>query len=527
MPTFETLPGVSQTVGEEPHSSRTNNLAGLPAALVSFPAVCVALIAASVLAICAGRMAEPDIWWHLRNAQYLLSNSALPRVDIYSFGAAGSAWLNHEWLSEVPFFLGFRAFGLRGMLAVYSVVIVLIFAGVFYRTARASGNYKDAVLLTLVGVMLGVVSFGPRMLLFGWLCMVVELVVLDHFRDTGKGLWILPLLFLAWINFHGSWVYGIVVLLITIAGGLVDGEWGNVVASRWSRMELTKLVVASGLSCAALFANPFGYRLVLYPFDLLFRQQSNLKHMQEWQSVDFSVSNGKLAMAVLLALLAIAWFSRKKWRLDEVLLTAFALWGALSHWRLLFFAGLVLPTIVARHVDLLPSDENERHRPLLNAAIIVAILAGCIYFYPSEESLQEDVSSTYPTTAIRFLEQAHIAGPVFNLYGWGGYLEWYARDVKPFIDGRADIFVYNGTFDDYGRITYMEAPLETLDKYRIDYVLFRPETPFAYLLDHHPEWKIIYSDPVAKLYRRKTPLFNDITAQLRTPSASSIEHLKP
>ena len=39
---------------------------------------------------------------------------------------------------------------------------------------------------------------GPRMLLFGWLCMVGVLIVLDRFRETGKGFWTLSPLFTLW-----------------------------------------------------------------------------------------------------------------------------------------------------------------------------------------------------------------------------------------------------------------------------------------------------------------------------------------
>ena len=108
-------------------------------------------------------------------------------------------------------------------------------------------------------------SIGPRVLLFGWLCMVGLLLVLDHFQRTGKGLWLLPPLFALWINLHGSWIFGMVVLGLTIAAGLVQGEWGLVVARRWSPQELKKLLLALAASMAALFVNPFGYKLVLLP----------------------------------------------------------------------------------------------------------------------------------------------------------------------------------------------------------------------------------------------------------------------
>ena len=62
--------------------------------------------------------------------------------------------------------------------------------------------------------------------------------------------------------------------------------------------------------------------------------------------------------------------------------------------------------------------------------------------------------------------------------------------------------MYNGVLDDYSKITAIESPLELLDKYRIDYVLFPVNRPLTYVLDHSAEWRPIYEDRVAKLYGR-------------------------
>jgi hypothetical protein len=74
--------------------------------------------------------------------------------------------------------------------------------------------------------------------------------------------------------------------------------------------------------------------------------------------------------------------------------------------------------------------------------------------------------------------------------------------LRPFIDGRADIFVYNGTFDDYFKAVSIQTPFEVLDKYRIDYVLLVPRRPLTYLLEHSPAWRTIYTDKVAVLLER-------------------------
>jgi hypothetical protein len=457
-------------------------------------------------------IAESDIWWHLLNARNLLQCHSLSRIDTHTFTVAGSPWISFEWLSEIPFFLAFKAMGLQGMVAFYSTVMVLIFAGVYYRACRAGADCKDAAIATLGGICVGCVSLAPRTLLFGWLCMTGLLLVLDHFRRSGKGIWLLPPLFVLWINLHGSWVFGMVVLATTIASGLVEGEWGLVVAHRWTPVELKKLLLALAASLAALFVNPFGYRLVLFPFDVLFRMQAVMQGTEYWRSVDFSTWNGKLALILIFVVLAAALFSRRRWSLDEVLLMAFALFEGLSHVRFLDFAALIIVPILAPRLRLFPPYQRELDKPWLNAGIMAATLGSVLFFFPSAAKLQKQVDDEYPRAALAFMQRQHIHGRIFNSGEFGGYMEWNAPELKPFIDGRGDIFIYNGILNDYSGAVGIGQPFEVLDKYRIDYVLLDQRWPLAYLLEHSPAWRLVYSDKVAVLFGR-TPA----TAVTATP----------
>ena len=273
-------------------------------------------------------------------------------------------------------------------------------------------------------------------------------------------------------------------------------------ARQWSPKELKELLLVLAASLAALFANPFGYKLVMYPFDLLFRQQGAVKAVEEWRSVDFTTGNGKLALIMILALVAGALFSRRPWKLDEVLLTAFALWAALSHGRFLFFAALIVVPILAPRLELFPPYERELDKPWLNAAIMAAVVGALIFFFPSEKKLQQKVDDEYPGAAVGFMQQQHLKGRVFNEYMWGGFLEWNAPELQPIIDGRADVFVYKGVLEDFVKASAIKDSLGILDKYQIDYALLNPAQPLTYLLEHSPAWHTIYTDKVAVVFER-------------------------
>jgi len=467
-----------------------------------FPILWFSIIALEISLVANLSIAESDIWFHLRNAQQLLTSHSFLHADLYTFTSAGAPLLNFEWLSELPYYLAFQSYGLRGLLAVYLVVLWLIFGGMYYLALRRGANCGDAALVTMASVILGSYSFGPRMLHFGWLCLTALLIALERFRQTGKGLWVLPLLFALWINLHGSWVFGLVVIGIYMISGLVEGRWGNVTAERWTPAQLRKLVIISAASVAALLANPYGYKLVWYPFDLLFRQQPVLDKIVEWQSVDFHTGYGKLAMLMIFALLAATLWSPRRWELRDVLLVTFAVGTSLTHVRFLLFAAIILVPVLAPRVHVFALYDPKKDKPWLNLAMTAAIVGLVLWAYPSTPQLQDTIDAHFPRAALQFIQQKHISGRLFHFYDYGGYIEWDAPTVRTFADGRTDIFVYNGVLDDYLKINTIEKPFELLDKYKIDYVLFPVDKHLCYLLDHSAGWHTIYEDKVAKLYER-------------------------
>jgi hypothetical protein len=475
---------------------------GLAHDVFSFPVMCMFLLASVILAYAplGISIGEPDIWWRLRGAHDILQYHSLPRVDTYSFTAAGSPWISVEWLSDILFFLAFKAKGLQGIVVVYFAAMALIFVGVYYRSCRAGADCKDAAVATLGGICLACVSLAPRPMLFGWVCMMGLLMVIDQFRRSGKALWLLPPLFALWINLHGSWIFGMAVLAITIVSGAAEGKWGLVVAHRWTRTELKKLLVALAVSFAALFVNPFGYRLVVFPF-AFFRMQGFMQYVEYWRPVDFNTRNGQLALLLIFALLAAALFSRRRWRLDEVMLTGFALGEALLHVRFLDLAALIIVPILAPHLTLFPPYQRELDKPWLNGIIMAAVLGSMIFFFPTTAQLQQQVDQDYPTAALEYVQRQHINGRIFHPAEFGGFIEWNAPALKSFVDGRV-IFVQNGVFDDCFSALTIREPFKVLDKYRIDYVLLERTWPLAYLLEHSSAWRIIYSDKGAVIFER-------------------------
>ena len=133
---------------------------------------------------------------------------------------------------------------------------------------------------------------------------------------------------------------------------------------------------------------------------------------------------------------------------------------------------------------------------------MAAMVGTLILLFPSQAELQRKVEQEFPKSALAFMQAQHLNGRIFNQYAWGGYMEWNAPALKPFADTRADLFVFNGAFADFLKATAADNSFEILDKHKIQYVLIPPAQPLGYLLEHSPDWRLIYSDKVAVLFER-------------------------
>jgi hypothetical protein len=470
---------------------------------VRFPAMLAVLLASMVFLTLKKSNADPDLGWHLRNAQFIVQRHAFPRREIYSFTTRGKAWMDPEWLAEVPFYLGWRWFGGRGIFLITYFCISAILLGIFWLASLESGNVKGAFLASFLALTFATVSFGPRTLLFGWIFLVAELAVLHRFAARPNIIWALPPLFLVWVNAHGSWLIGLVVFALFILSGCVSGQWGAIYATRWDIQQARKLAAAFALSTLALFVNPYGWRLPAYPFDLAFRQKLNIANIVEWRSLDFHTGRGKIALIALTCAIFVQLARGRPWKLREVVFLLLGLYAGFTYSRFLFLAAILIVPLIAKDIrDFMPEYRPERDRPWLNAAIMLVCVAGICWKFPTNRTFRAAEAEQYPVQAQTYLENFHPHGNVLNDYLWGGYMIWNVRNIPVFVDSRVDIFEHHGIFKEYLDLTQLRNSFAILDRYSIRYVLFRKCAPLSYLLEHNPDWKIDYQDGTTILFER-------------------------
>ncbi len=448
-------------------------------------------------------IADPDLGWHLRNAQTLLHDHHFVRFDTYTYSLNGHAWINPEWLSEVFFYLAYQVSGIRGVEILSLVLLEALMLGVCRLAWLRVRSLRPALVSALLFIPFLSVTISPRTQLFGWLCLIAEFFLLQQFRAGRNYLWLLAPLFALWINLHGSWPIGIVFLVLFIGTGLISFRSGALEAWAWAPHQRTQLLLAAGFILPALFLNPYGWHLVLYPFQITGHHPLTLATVQEWQTLDFHSVRGRVIFVIIAATFVGRAARARMWTLYDVTALFVATLAGFTYSRFLLLTGIILCPMCAEEFGFLGSDKPETDKRGLNAAIIALLLFFMATHVPKSTELLQEQDKGYPAGAVRYLRGHQISGSLLNDFNWGGYLAWNLPQQPIFIDTRADVFEETGLFKTYLDITEIKAPIDSYHHGEFRYALFAKDAPISILLYQSPNWTAEYQDDTSVLFRRK------------------------
>jgi hypothetical protein len=474
---------------------------------VSFPAMLGTFLIARVFVEGRAFFVDPDLWWHIKSGETILATHRWPTTDPFSFTVAGQPWLSYEWLGDVFIATVARVGGLRGLdfllIALGSAVIIALYA----LTSIRSGNSKAGLLASWLLFSLANASFSLRPQMLGYLFLILTLIALERFRQgKPRALWFLPALFLVWINTHGSWVIGLGVIAVYWLSGLMAFHLGGIEARRWTSAERLRIASVFLLCLVAIPITPYGTQLAAYPFQVASSVPVSVANILEWQPMPFNLWGGKLFLALLLAFFIFQIAFRFTWRLEELALFLGGTAMACLHLRfLLLFVPFFAPLFATIFARWLPPYDRAKEHYVLNGVLMAAAVAAMIWYFPSRIDIQRKVAERFPVDAVDYLRQHPVPGPMFNAYGFGGYLIWSrGPEHKVFVDGRTEIYELGGVFPDYMHIIRLQpGALSVLRAYGIQSCLLERDEPLATLLAALPDWQKLYSDNVSALFVRR------------------------
>ncbi len=488
-----------------------NSQASRPRALLkkcfSFPAFLGTILVAATYAIERGLRLDPDTWWHLKYGETILQSGHWPTVDTWSFTAHGMPGVAYEWGGEVLTALAYRLGELRGLDVLLIILTSILTLLVYYFAWLRCRNAYAAFFSTFILLPVAALTFTLRPQLLGYILLVITLILLERFRlGAQKTLWALPLVFLLWVNTHGTFVLGFMVLGLYWLSGLVDFSSGGIYAVRWRPKQRLHMEVVGLLSVAVLPITPYGSRLAAVPIEYANSLPLNLSDIIEWQPINTDFWQVKLLLILLFGFILAQLAFRLRYRVEDLALFSIVLYATFVHFRFVIFYVIVFAPLAASIIARwMPTYDPRIDKHALNAVLMLATLAAIVCFLPSQTALRRNVARNYPVQAVRFLRQHPIPGRMFNDYSYGGYLVWAMVPMnKVFIDGRGNIYEPAGLFSDYAGVVGLKPDaFAILQSYRIKYCLIPQNSALAILLAASSDWKKVYGDDLTIIYVRE------------------------
>lgn len=413
---------------------------------------------------------DSDFGWHLRSGQYFIDHG-VPKYDIFTYTAGNFHWVNHEWLSDIVVALVYHV----GSFELLSV----LYAGMWTAAIAIMGRKVHPAFLIAASV--AILPFaGVRALT--WSVLGLALLTLIIRQKNKKWRVLIPLLFLVWANFHGSFLIGIAY-----------GGWQVIREKSW------KLAVIGVIALAMTFVNPYGAELYTEVFRTMFDGDLHAT-INEWARFAIPLA----AVPYVLTWVGLTIYRHQRdWRRYirfETLLFIMAV-ASVRMTPLFILSSLTgLQQTTEEIGDALPKKDRPRGRQVAKIAALV-LVAVTLVLPVIETVAKSGASRGYPAHAVQYLTDHPCRGNLFNSYNYGGYLIWQLPSHKVYIDGRMPSWEHEtGTYmKDYNKVLSDEVfRAQQFEKYGITCVLIEKDTDmFRQLKDQG--WQIKAEDSTSNL----------------------------
>ena len=459
---------------------------------------------------------DGDLGRHITIGNYILDTGTIPTRDIFSHTLAGERLVPHEWLAQVVFALAHRVMGLSGDVFIAALLGALTIL-IVYEELIKRGNLRLVALFVATWVtIVSSIHWLARPHMFTFFFIVLWTYGLERFyKRENTSSWYFPVLMLIWVNTHGAFIAGFVVLGTYIA----DWIW-EFLRGRGTKEMGMQLFLIGLLSFAVTFINPSG----VYLWGTSVGYVSNefmTSHTVEYISPNFHEKD----MWPFLFMVAFALFAlmqERKVQVREALLLAG--WTAMSLYsvrNMPLFAVITAPIYGAliqpwaeKMLNWTKPAAGPRESENILRGYVWVVVAVLFFGFVLWRGIPIDQKGTgnvflpdkMPVQAVDWLEKNPQDGKMFNHFIWGGYIlyrMWPHETV--FIDGQTD-FYGEALMREYYDVIDLNANWEdVLAKHAVSWMLIpRNEglAKYLYSVDDDDAWHVIYADETAVIFRR-------------------------
>ena len=464
------------------------------------------------ITISTASVMDEDIWWHLQTGRWILAHHAVPTQDMFSAHAAGQPWIAYSWLFDVFACWLFDLGGYRAILALSTFAMLAYTAWATVFLSRFT-NVVRAMILAFSAYTAVMPLKSPRPWLFTILFFAVELSLLWIARERNRPMLLLPIvpLFVLWANVHIQFVYGLALIgLFALELSLPRSLRNALSAEPAPRLRSIWLWILLAASSFATLLNPYGWNLYKVVAQYA-TQTAPLTYVQEMQAMPFrNVMNWMALLLICAAIFALGCARRK----NLLLITALAVscyCGFRSQrdiWFPVTFAILALGSALRSNASGAPAQSRRIYWIAL--PLTVAIMFCVLMLDPrfSAAAMRDAIDKRFPAKASSYIEAYGLQGPLFNPYGWGGYLIWRLPNMPVSIDGRANL--YEATLaTSANTVRGAKDWSRDADLSKAKTILLDQGGPLASVLRSDAHYRLLYEDSVAAVFQPVEQVAND------------------
>ncbi len=454
-----------------------------------------------------------DLGRHLISGQIILQNHSVYKANLFSYTYPNFPFINHHWLSEVIFYLLFKASGFNGLLLLTVLLAASSFALIFFKSLKNNFFALGLVSGLSLGILFERTDVRPE--IFSFLFLSIFLAILYKFREKFTRLiFLLPFIELLWVNMHIYFPIGIILLVFFIIDSIFKNRSFN------SRYTGIYLIVLVGCVLATLL-NPNGISGAFYPLSVF---QNYGYPIEENQNIFFLWSlfhNQNIVFFVaslsLLFISLILNISKSK-PIDWFISIFFSILAILS---IRNFPLFVFATFIPFVTNFSKSFEELFKFKKIMVVLIFLLIAWQLIRVTSEKTFGFGIDQGGQNAADFFIKN-NLKGPIFNNFDIGSYLDYrlYPKE-KVFVDGRPE--AYPARFFQNIYIP-MQQDINLFkkedEKYKFNTIFFshRDQTPWAQSflkrIINDEQWKLVYLDDFIVIFVKDNELNKDINQKL-------------
>ena len=476
-------------------------------------------------------LGDAGIGWHIRTGQQILATHAIPRVDFFSSTMAGKPWFAWEWLYDLLVGKLEATLGLNGVVWFAAAVIATVFGWMLRLLIKRGTSLCVALPLVILAMSASMIHFLARPHVLSWLLTLAWFWILDSSERASfspsqriRPVWLRPPLMLLWVNLHGGFLLGFVLLGIFWLAAI--WEWFT---AKENRLEdsLRKSAAAQRsrtlmwiglLTLAASFVNPYGWKLHAHVYSYL-SNRFLMDHIDEFQSPNFHFVAQKCFLVLLLITLVALVLRGRNLRLSAGLIVLFAVYAGLYASRNIPTSSVLLVMVIGplcstsddpkgyfagffTRMTAIESGTRGHIWPIVALVATFLIAANGGRFGSTRPGSRQLMNAHFdanrmPVAAVDRLRN-ELTGPVLAPDYWGGYLIYRLYpNTQVVLDDRHDLYGEQ-FFKSYLKMIHVEPGWQDfLREHPSSCVLLPTQSPLADRLKSSPEWKTIYADDVA------------------------------